>query len=171
MSELKFDSVTPFCDFLLSVLSGLASFPASSGAFCSLTLPLTQNCAQGGFCFDLLLDRWAQALNGWLPHSAAAPGVSPPFPATCFSVMPEGPKCPGKGTRKASRICTEHQIWHWQPKSLLTICDPNCSVPGRISQQRSHRNKLTLYQKRDPYVKSLLVYVEVPGKELLLFEQ
>lgn len=64
MSQLKFDSVTPFCDFLLSVLSGLASFPASSGVFCSLTLPLTQNCAQGGFCFDLLLDRSAQALNG-----------------------------------------------------------------------------------------------------------
>lgn len=40
------DSVTPFCDFLLSVLSGLVSCPARGGVFCSLTLPLTQNCAR-----------------------------------------------------------------------------------------------------------------------------
>lgn len=41
------DSVTPFCDFLLSVLSGLASFPASSGVFCSLTLPSTSKLCTG----------------------------------------------------------------------------------------------------------------------------
>lgn len=34
------DSVTPFCDFLLSVLPGLASFPASVGWEVEFSAPL-----------------------------------------------------------------------------------------------------------------------------------
>lgn len=51
MSKLKFlTSMTHFCDFLLSVLSGLASFPTSGGVFCFLALcPLDSRLYRGWF--------------------------------------------------------------------------------------------------------------------------
>lgn len=134
------DSVTPFCDFLLAVLSGLASFRASSGVFCSLTVPLTQNCAQDGFCFDLLMGRAAQGLTGWLPHSAAAPGVCPPLPPPASSSRPSSPRVQGKAPG-------EPQGYALTAKESPDNLWPQLLCPGRISQQRSHRNKLTLYQK------------------------
>lgn len=102
------DTVTPFCEFFVVCVIWLGFFPCQRW---NLLLP--HSALDSKLCTGWLLLQPPPGQSSpsleWVAASlCCCPWISSPFPATCSSVTPEHPTCPGKG----SRICTGHRISH-----------------------------------------------------------